>query len=75
MSPTHTPDLEAQATKKNRVPLLSAKMNSGYEVLTKQKLAYLGVYFLLNVLLTIYNKAVLGKVLKFTLPQANIKIA
>jgi hypothetical protein len=54
-------DLEAQATEK-RTPLVPAKAETEYNVPAATKVAYLSVYFLLNVSLTIYNKAVLGKV-------------
>jgi hypothetical protein len=60
MSRTLAPDLEAQVTEKKDVPLLPVETE--YQVPTEKKLAYLSVYFLLNVSLTIYNKAVLGKV-------------
>jgi hypothetical protein len=60
MSRTLAPNLEVQATEKRDVPLLPAETE--YQVPTEKKLAYLSVYFFLNVSLTIYNKAVLGKV-------------
>jgi hypothetical protein len=62
MSPTLTSDLEAQATVKKDTPVLPTRAESEYNVPTGTKVAYLSVYFLLNVSLTIYNKAVLGKV-------------
>lgn len=40
----------------------SPKLESEYSVPLTTKFAYLSVYFLCNVGLTIYNKAVLGKV-------------
>jgi hypothetical protein len=64
MSPPQTLDLETKATEKSDAPPLFAQTESEYEVPTEKKLVYLCVYFLLNVSLTIYNKAVLGKVLK-----------
>jgi hypothetical protein len=67
MSSTQTLDLETQATEKSDAPLLLAQTESEYGVPTATKLAYLCVYLLLNVSLTIYNKAVLGKVLKSSL--------
>lgn len=42
--------------------LLSPRLDSEYSVPATTKFAYLSVYFLCNVGLTIYNKAVLGKV-------------
>lgn len=56
-------DVEAQ-------PTLSVSINSSsspssaleYRIPASRKLAYLGLYFLLNLSLTIYNKAVLGTV-------------
>jgi hypothetical protein len=62
MSRTLAPDLEAQATEKKDVSPQAARAESEYQVPMTTKLGYLGVYFLLNVSLTIYNKAVLGKV-------------
>jgi hypothetical protein len=64
MSPTQTLDLETQAAEKNDAHLLSPQTESEYGVPTEKKLAYLCVYFLLNVSLTIYSKAVLRKVLE-----------
>lgn len=63
MSTTQTLDLETPAREKTDAPLLLAQTKSEYGVPTEKKLAYICVYFLLNVSLTIYNKAVLGKVL------------
>lgn len=51
-------DLEAQSP----VPAPAGPVNAEYRVPTRTKLAYLGGYFFLNLALTIYNKAVLGKV-------------
>ena len=42
----------------------ATQFDAEYSIPTRTKLAYLSVYFLCNVLLTIYNKAVLGKVRK-----------
>ncbi|KAE9369922.1 TPT-domain-containing protein [Stipitochalara longipes BDJ] len=61
MSRTLVSDLEAQATEKKDNLLLSGRTDTEYGISTGTKLAYLGIYFLLNVSLTIYNKAVLGK--------------
>jgi len=61
MSRTMGSDVEAQTTEKKAVPLLLSGTETEYRIPTGTKLAYLGVYFLLNVSLTIYNKAVLGK--------------
>jgi len=74
MSRTITSDLEAQATEKRYTQLPPARAESEYNVPTGTKVAYLSVYFLLNVLLTIYNKAVLGKVCEFLihLPRINL---
>ena len=52
-------DLEAQ--RHNSVVVAKAT-GAEYSVATRTKLLYLGVYFLLNLLLTVYNKAVLGNV-------------
>jgi hypothetical protein len=62
MSRTLVSDLEAQATEKKNDLYLSTGTDTEYGIPTGTKLAYLSVYFLLNVTLTIYNKAVLGKV-------------
>jgi len=50
-------DLEGQ--RHNSVVVAKAT-GAEYSVATRTKLLYLGVYFLLNLLLTVYNKAVLG---------------
>lgn len=56
-------DLEAQSPLPSTVHKASAgSVDAEYRVPTRTKLAYLAVYFLLNLILTIYNKAVLGKV-------------
>lgn len=53
-------DVEAQ------IPALPVQptrtVETEYEVSARTKLLYLGVYFFFNLALTIYNKAVLGKV-------------
>lgn len=72
MSRTRTVDLEAQAIEKKDAPILSAGTETEYRVPTRTKLAYLSVYFLLNVSLTIYNKAVLGKVIHVLIFRPNI---
>jgi hypothetical protein len=65
MSQNKKSDLEAQPCTQEKKPQTStATFNSEYNVPTRTKIAYLGVYFLCNVCLTIYNKAVLGKVRK-----------
>lgn len=46
----------------SQIPILSPRLDSEYSVPAATKFAYLSVYFLCNVGLTIYNKAVLGKV-------------
>jgi len=61
MSRTLISDLEAQAVEKKHTWLLPARTESEYNVPARTKVAYLSIYFLLNVSLTIYNKAVLGK--------------
>jgi len=73
MSRPRTSDLESQATKKKDTRLPPARAESEYNVPTGTKVAYLSIYFLLNVSLTIYNKAVLGKVCEFLIhsPQNN----
>lgn len=44
-----------------------------YRIPASRKLAYLGLYFLLNLSLTIYNKAVLGTVsVTYLLPEMEI---
>lgn len=43
-------------------PLQSQSCTLEYSIPAKRKLAYLAGYFLLNLSLTIYNKAVLGTV-------------
>lgn len=43
-------------------PAPKARVDTEYNVSTGRKFAYLSVYFLCNIALTIYNKAVLGKV-------------
>jgi hypothetical protein len=62
MSRTLTSDPEAQATEKKDKRLLPIRAELEYSVPVGIKAAYLSVYFLLNVSLTMYNKAVLGKV-------------
>ena len=52
-------DPEAQLLKP---PTVKTTMDSEYSMSTTKKAAYLLVYFLCNVSLTIYNKLVLGKV-------------
>jgi hypothetical protein len=61
MSRTRELDLETQATEKKDTSLLSARAETEYNVPLRTKLGYLSVYFMLNVSLTLYNKAVLGK--------------
>lgn len=46
----------------SQIPIISPRLDSEYSVPAATKFAYLSVYFLCNVGLTIYNKAVLGKV-------------
>ncbi|KUJ12753.1 TPT-domain-containing protein [Mollisia scopiformis] len=48
-------------SEKGGPPILSPRLDSEYSVPATTKFAYLSVYFLCNVGLTIYNKAVLGK--------------
>lgn len=57
-------DLEAQAKdeKRGKSGSPTPRLDSEYRVPAARKFAFLGVYFLCNVSLTIYNKAVLGKV-------------
>lgn len=56
-------DLESlRFQKEKNVPLATAGVE--YTVSTRTKLVYLAGYFALNLLLTIYNKAVLGGVSK-----------
>jgi hypothetical protein len=43
-------------------PAPKVRVDTEYNVSTGRKFAFLSVYFLCNVALTIYNKAVLGKV-------------
>jgi hypothetical protein len=67
MTQSVTSDLEAQATEKKDAQFQSAKAETEYNVPTWKKVAYLTVYFLLNISLTIYNKAVLGNVSQLAL--------
>jgi len=61
-------DVEAQIAAKEKPSHYSvAGVDSEYNTTTRTKFAYLGVYFLCNISLTIYNKAVLGKVTRFSL--------
>lgn len=48
----------------SQVPLIEKEpeVDHEYQVSARTKLLYLGVYFFFNLALTIYNKAVLGKV-------------
>lgn len=50
----------------SQVPLIDSDkapaVDHEYEVSARTKLIYLGIYFFFNLALTIYNKAVLGKV-------------
>jgi hypothetical protein len=64
-------DLEGQAKDEKRGNLGSPtpSIDSEYHVPAARKFAFLGVYFLCNVSLTIYNKAVLGKVFSSLLPR------
>lgn len=55
-------DIESQLKDEKGPQLLTPRLDSEYRVPTTKKFAYLAVYFLCNVSLTIYNKAVLGKV-------------
>jgi len=52
-------DIESQSP---RTVKSAASSGAEYEVATRTKLIYLGGYFLLNLGLTIYNKAMLGSV-------------
>lgn len=52
-------DVESQVPPQ---PAPEPKVDAEYEVSARTKLIYLGVYFFFNLALTIYNKAVLGKV-------------
>ena len=63
MSTENKSDLESQQTKDSqKSPFPPARHDSEYQIPTTTKFAYLSIYFLCNVSLTIYNKAVLGKV-------------
>lgn len=55
-------DLEQSPTEEKTAQCATTQFDPEYSIPTRTKLAYLSVYFLCNVLLTIYNKAVLGKV-------------
>ena len=63
MSKEKKSDLESQQTKDSqKSPFPPMRLDSEYQIPTTTKFAYLSFYFLCNVLLTIYNKAVLGRV-------------
>lgn len=54
-------DVEAQISR--TIPVkVAATTGAEYDVATRTKLMYLAGYFMLNLSLTIYNKAVLGSV-------------
>ena len=55
----NTEDLESQGNLKEAV---SGKHAAEYSVPAKKKYTFLGLYFGLNLSLTLFNKAVLGKV-------------
>lgn len=55
-------DVEAQIPHGANSTKLAATSGAEYEVPTRTKLMYLGGYFMLNLSLTIYNKAMLGSV-------------
>lgn len=59
-------DLEAQLLKPRQQYQTPASpgIDSEYRVSSLTKLSYLGLYFLCNISLTIYNKLILGKVSK-----------
>lgn len=63
----HRADVEAQgdASGDEASEKIGAPVPTEYRVSTKRKLTYLATYFLFNLGLTIYNKAVLGKVRHF----------
>ncbi|TAQ83745.1 hypothetical protein B7494_g7931 [Chlorociboria aeruginascens] len=67
MSHPSSPDLEAlQPSEEGKslrpnIDNSNNNNNTEYSIPTSKKFAYLSVYFMCNVLLTIYNKAVLGK--------------
>ncbi len=52
-------DIEAQVAP---LPTAKTQVDTEYSTSTRTKVAYLTMYFLCNVSLTIYNKLVLGKV-------------
>ncbi|KAK0656203.1 triose-phosphate transporter family-domain-containing protein [Cercophora newfieldiana] len=56
-------DVEAQLLdpRKYPQPPASPRIDSEYQVSSLTKLSYLGLYFLCNISLTIYNKLILGK--------------
>ena len=64
MSQTKKYDLEQNPTEENTAQCSTTQFDLEYRIPTGTKLAYLSVYFLCNISLTIYNKAVLGKVRK-----------
>lgn len=55
-------DVEAQTPLKEGYSQRGLQVAAEYEVPTRTKLFYLGAWFALNLILTIYNKAVLGEV-------------
>jgi hypothetical protein len=61
-TPLGTPLGTPLRLKFSQSPAPKARVDTEYNVSTGRKFAYLSVYFLCNIALTIYNKAVLGKV-------------
>jgi len=57
-------DVESQLLDPRQYPQppSSPRIDSEYQVSSLTKLSYLGLYFMCNISLTIYNKLILGKV-------------
>jgi len=61
-TPLGTPLGSPLKLKFSQSPAPTVRVDTEYNVSTGRKFAYLSVYFMCNIALTIYNKAVLGKV-------------
>lgn len=62
---TEKTDLEAQSPEEDEQIASPSSTGLEYSIPTRTKLMHLAAYFTLNLVLTIYNKAVLGEVCLF----------
>jgi len=67
---TEKTDLEAQSPEEDEHVVSPSSTGLEYSIPTQTKLMHLAAYFSLNLVLTIYNKAVLGEVCQLSLQNS-----